>query len=86
MVSPMPLNGGQHRLRAGRTRTTANRAYLPAARNGFVELVELAFPGSVAPGAYSATGTTLLAEWRARLGDWVEVRNRRIERKVRRLA
>jgi len=40
---------------------------LPAARNGFVELVELPFPGSASPALFG-NRDDLLAEWRSRLG------------------
>ena len=66
VVSPKPLNGA--RIVFGPAGSdTANRSYLPAARNGFVELVELAFPGSARPGLFGSRDE-LLAEWRARLG------------------
>ena len=45
----------------------ARRAYMPAARNGVVELVELAFPGSSQPGLLG-NYLELLGEWRVRLG------------------
>ena len=64
--SPKPLNGA--RIVFGPAGSgTANRAYLPAARNGFVELVELGFPGSTSPGLFG-NREELLAEWRGRLG------------------
>jgi len=67
VFSPKPLNGG--RIVFGPSGSdTANRAYLPAARNGFIELVELGFPGSSAPGLFG-NREELLAEWRQRLGD-----------------
>ena len=50
---------------------TANRAYLPAARNGFVELVELPFPGAATPGLFG-NKEELLSEWRTRLGRPVQ--------------
>ena len=66
VFSPKPLNGA--RIVFGPADSeTANRAYLPAARNGFVELVELAFPGS-ASAALFGNREELLAEWRTRLG------------------
>lgn len=66
VFSPKPLNGA--RIVFGPAGSdTANRAYLPAARNGFVELVELAFPGSANPGLFG-NRVELLAEWRTRLG------------------
>ena len=66
VISPKPLNGA--RIVFGPAGSdTANRAYLPAARNGFVELVELAFPGSSRPGLFG-NQDDLLAEWHERLG------------------
>ena len=66
VFSPKPLNGA--RIVFGPAGSeTANRAYLPAARNGFVELVELAFPGASNPGLFG-NREELLAEWRVRLG------------------
>ena len=44
----------------------ANRLYLPAARNGFVELVELGFRGSSNPGLFGSKDE-LLDEWLPRL-------------------
>jgi WD40 repeat protein/subtilisin-like proprotein convertase family protein len=61
--APMPLNGGRMVFGTGEA---ARRAYLPAARNGVVELVELAFPGSSHPGLFG-NREDLLHEWRARL-------------------
>ena len=56
VISPKPLNGA--RIVFGPAGSdTANRAYFPAARNGFVELVELAFPVPLGP-ACLAIGTT----------------------------
>jgi WD40 repeat protein len=69
--SPKPLNGGRIVFGPPDSKT-ANRAYLPAARNGFVELVELAFPGSSSPALFG-NRNDLLAEWRTRLGYSVEV-------------
>jgi hypothetical protein len=67
VFSPKPLNGG--RIVFGPSGSdTANRAYLPAARNGFIELVELGFPGSSIPGLFG-NREELLTEWRQRLGD-----------------
>jgi len=66
VVSPKPLNGAQIVFGPAGS-DTANRSYLPTARNDFVELVELAFPGSARPGLFGDRGE-LLAEWRARLG------------------
>ena len=51
---------------------TANQAYLPAARNGFVELVQLPFPGA-STAALFGNRTELLAEWRKRLGRSVDI-------------
>jgi len=66
VISPKPLNGA--RIVFGPAGSdTANRAYFPAARNGFVELVELAFPGSSRPGLFG-NQDDLLAEWHERLG------------------
>ncbi|MCP4303249.1 MAG: hypothetical protein GY783_21920 [Gammaproteobacteria bacterium] len=44
----------------------ANRAYIPAVRNEFVELVELSFRGSSNPGIFG-NKNELLDEWRPRL-------------------
>ena len=66
VFSPKPLNGA--RIVFGPSGSdTANQAYLPAARNGFVELVELGFQGSSQPGMFG-NKEELLAEWRQRLG------------------
>ena len=66
VFSPKPLNGG--RIVFGPPDSnTVNRAHLPAARNGFVELVELPFPKSAAPALFG-NREDLLAEWRTRLG------------------
>lgn len=66
VISPKPLNGAQIVFGPAGS-DTANRAYLPAARNGFVDLVELPFPGSSRPGLFG-NRDELLQEWRARLG------------------
>jgi hypothetical protein len=67
VFSPKPLNGA--RIVFGPSGSeTANRAYLPAARNGFIELVELGFPGSSIPGLFG-NREELLIEWRKRLGN-----------------
>lgn len=64
--SPKPLNGAG--IVFGPPGSgTANRAFLPAARNGFVEMVELPFAGSSRPGLFGDS-RKLLAEWRQRLG------------------
>ena len=64
VLAPKPLPGGKIVFGSGED---ARRAYLPAARNGVVELVELAFPGSSRPGLLGNRGELLL-EWRKRLG------------------
>ena len=64
--SPKPLNGAGIVFGPAGTET-ANRAYLPAVRDGFVELVELGFPGSSSPGLFG-NREELLDEWRRRLG------------------
>ena len=64
VFAPKPLQGAGVVFGDG---PAARRAYLPAARNGSVELVELAFPGSSQPGLLGNRGE-LLDEWRARLG------------------
>ena len=46
--------------------SASNRSYLPAVRNGFVELVELNFRGSSNPGLFG-NREKLLQEWRPRL-------------------
>jgi len=67
VFSPKPLNGA--RIVFGpEGSNAANRAYLPAARNGFIELVELGFPGAENPGLFG-NREELLAEWRQRLGE-----------------
>jgi len=66
VISPKPLNGAEIVFGPAGS-DTANRAYFPAARNGFVELVELPFPGSSRSGLFG-NRADLLAEWRARLG------------------
>ncbi|MCG8369382.1 MAG: WD40 repeat domain-containing protein, partial [Proteobacteria bacterium] len=66
VFSPKPLNGAGIVFGPPDT-DTANRAFLPAARNGFVEMVELPFPGSSHPGLFGGS-RELLAEWRRRLG------------------
>jgi len=48
------------------TAAGANRLYLPAARKGFVEFVELGFRGSSNPGLFG-NKNELLNEWRPRL-------------------
>jgi hypothetical protein len=64
VFAPKPLQGGKIVFGSGED---ARRAYLPAARNGAVELVELAFPGSSQPGLLG-NREELLTEWRSRLG------------------
>ena len=64
VFAPKPLQGARIVFGAG---DAANKAYLPAARGGFVELVELAFPGSSQAGLFG-NRQDLLDEWRARLG------------------
>jgi len=44
----------------------ANRIFLPAARNGYIELVELSFAGASAPGLFGSKDE-LLSEWRRRV-------------------
>jgi WD40 repeat protein len=67
VLSPKPLNGARIVL-GPEGSDTANRAYLPAARNGFIELVELGFAGSTSPGVLG-NKDELLSEWRIRLGS-----------------
>lgn len=64
VFAPKPLQGSRIVFGDG---DSANKAYLPAARNGFVELVELGFPGSSHPGLFGSRHD-LLNEWRQRLG------------------
>ncbi len=45
---------------------SASRVYLPAIRNGFVDLVEVTFRGSTSPGLFG-NRQELLDEWRSRL-------------------
>lgn len=51
---------------SGDTRYTGSRVYVPAVRNGFVELVELGFSGSSNPGLFGSK-EELLDEWLPRL-------------------
>ncbi len=48
----------------------ADRTYVPAVRNGFVELVELGFRGSSGPGLFGSRDE-LLGKWRPRLQSTV---------------
>jgi WD40 repeat protein len=64
VLAPKPLQGARIVFGDG---NSSKRVYLPAARNGIVELVELAFPGSSQPGLLG-NYEDLLGEWRARLG------------------
>jgi len=65
VFGPKPLDGG--RVVFGTPGTeNANRAYVPAASNGFVELVELAFPGASGSSLFG-NAAELLEEWRRRL-------------------
>ena len=64
VFAPQPLQGARIVFGDG---DAARRAYLPAARNGVVELVELAFPGSSQPGLLG-NYEELLGQWRGRLG------------------
>jgi WD40 repeat protein len=64
VFAPKPVQGGGIVFGSG---DAANRAFLPTARNGFVELAELAFPGSSYPALFG-NYEDLLIEWRARLG------------------
>ncbi|HEY5643743.1 MAG TPA: AAA-like domain-containing protein [Woeseiaceae bacterium] len=67
---PKPLHGG--RIVFGVPNSdTASHTFLPAARNGFVGLVELAFPGSAGQGLFGEHAA-LLADWEARLGGTSE--------------
>ncbi len=66
VLSPKPLNGAGIVFGPPGS-DTANRAYLPAARDRFVEMTELAFPGSSLPGLFG-NRETLLEDWRRRLG------------------
>ncbi|MDJ0710995.1 MAG: AAA-like domain-containing protein [Woeseiaceae bacterium] len=70
VFSPRPLNGAGIVFGPDGS-DSANRAYLPAARNSFVELVELPFPGA-STAALFGNKEELLAEWRTRLGRSVE--------------
>ena len=65
VFAPQPLQGARVVFGDG---DAMRRAYLPAARNGVVELVELPFPGSSQPGLLG-NYRELLDEWRARLGQ-----------------
>lgn len=64
VFAPPPLQGASIVYGQG---DAARRVYLPAARNGVVELVELAFPGSSQPGLLG-NYEELLDEWGVRLG------------------
>ena len=66
VFSPKPLNGARLVFGPPDSRS-ANRPFLPAARNGFVEVVELPFSGSSIPGLFGSKDE-LLADWRRRLG------------------
>ncbi|MDJ0749757.1 MAG: AAA-like domain-containing protein [Woeseiaceae bacterium] len=66
VFSPKPLNGAGVVFGPDGS-DTANRAYLPAARGGFIELVELPFPGA-STAALFGNKDELLAEWKMRLG------------------
>jgi len=66
VFTPKPVNGSGIVFGPDGS-DTANHAYLPAARNGFIELVELPFPGS-STAALFGNREELLVEWRARLG------------------
>ncbi len=70
VFSPKPLNGAGIVFGPDGS-DKANQAYLPAARNGFVELVELPFPGA-STAALFGKKDELLAEWKTRLGHNVE--------------
>jgi WD40 repeat protein len=63
VFAPMPLQGARIVFGTGEA---ARRAYLPAERNGVVDLVELAFPGSSHTGLFG-NREELLDEWRVRL-------------------
>ena len=64
VLAPKPLQGARMVFGDG---NASKHIYLPAARNGIVELVELGFPGSSQPGLLG-NYEELLGEWRARLG------------------
>jgi WD40 repeat protein len=66
VFSPKPLNGAEIVFGAAETED-AYRAYLPTARNGFLELVELPFPRSTQPGLFGRKDD-LLSNWQSRLG------------------
>jgi hypothetical protein len=66
VFSPKPLNGARIVFGAAETED-AYRAYLPTARNGFLELVELPFPRSTHPGLFGRKDD-LLSNWQSRLG------------------
>ena len=63
---PKALHGGRIVFGAPGT-NLASRAFVPAARNGFVELVELPFPGASGQGLFGGH-EELLLEWQRRLG------------------
>ena len=69
VFAPPPLQGAGIVFGDG---DAARRAYMPAARNGVVELVELAFPGS-SQAALLGNYEELLGEWRARLGTQKDI-------------
>jgi len=64
-LGPRALHGGQIVFGAPGT-NLASRAFVPAARGGFVELVELSFPGSSGEGLFGSR-EELLLEWQRRL-------------------
>ena len=63
VLAPKPLRGAG--IVFG-NKGEANRAFLPAARNGSVELVEIGFPGSAGT-ALVGRRVDLLTQWRGRL-------------------
>lgn len=64
---PRPLNGARIVHGNGTLQSKAgHRMYLPVAKSGFVELVELNFAGSMTTGLFG-NKNTLLQEWRNRI-------------------
>ena len=64
VFAPKPLQGAGIVFGSGDAR---RRVFVPAARNGFVEMVELPFAGAASPGLFGSR-EELLEDWRGRLG------------------
>jgi hypothetical protein len=66
VFAPPAVHGSRIVVADARAGAQANRIYQPAARNGFVELVELGFAGSSVPGLFGSRDE-LLDYWLLRL-------------------